>query len=117
VGERPGGHTGDDLLHRLIGELDHCYRCTYGLLDQACVCGATTLFEAVGYVVIPTPGTGSTTASSTCAAQTSPQPAPSRVVNSSNESDHARGRTERTNRHETCRRSDQLLPSMLLRRR
>jgi len=117
VGERPGGHTGDDLLHRLIGELDHCYRCTYGLLDQACVCGATTLFEAVGYVVIPTPGTGSTTASSSCAAQRSPQPAPSRVVNSSNESDHARGRTERTNRHEKCRRSDQLLPSMLLRRR
>lgn len=54
VGERPGGHTGDDLLHRLIGELDHCYHCTYGLLDQACVCGATTLFEAVGHVVIPT---------------------------------------------------------------
>jgi len=67
VGERPGGQTGDDVLHRLIGELDPCYRCTYNLFDHACVCGLTALFEPSRASPFP-PGTASTTASSSCAA-------------------------------------------------
>lgn len=54
VGERPGGRTGDDVFHALIGELDICYRCAYGVVDLACVCDVPALFRAVERVVIPT---------------------------------------------------------------
>lgn len=54
VGEGPGGRTGDDRFHLLIGELDRCYRCAYGLLDGACVCGTSKLFTAAERVSIPT---------------------------------------------------------------
>lgn len=54
VGEGPGGRTGDDRFHVLIGELDRCYGCAYGLLDVACVCGTSALFAAVERVSLPT---------------------------------------------------------------
>ncbi|MGI8762995.1 MAG: hypothetical protein ACR2LO_03195 [Ilumatobacteraceae bacterium] len=54
VGEGPGGRTGDELFHRLIGEIDHCQHCAYGLIDHPCICGITPLFEPVGHHAIPT---------------------------------------------------------------
>ena len=54
VGEGPGGRTGDDRFHVLIGELDRCYRCAYGLLDVACVCGTSPLFTPAERIPIPT---------------------------------------------------------------
>ena len=54
VGEGPGGRTGDDRFQVLIGELDRCYQCTFGLLDVACVCGTSPLFTAAEHVRIPT---------------------------------------------------------------
>lgn len=53
VGEGPGGRTGDDRFQVLIGELDRCHQCDYGLLDMACVCGTSALFRAVERVSIP----------------------------------------------------------------
>ncbi len=54
VGEGAGGRSGDDLLHRLIGELDVCLQCRYDLPDVACTCDAVPLFAAVEQVQIPT---------------------------------------------------------------
>jgi hypothetical protein len=39
VGEVVGGRTGDDRLHALLGELDRCWSCAYGLGTSPCVCG------------------------------------------------------------------------------
>jgi hypothetical protein len=53
VGEPPGGRTGDDRFHRLIGTLERCYQCAYGLDSIACVCGVTPRFQVVETVPIP----------------------------------------------------------------
>jgi hypothetical protein len=39
VGEGPGGSTGDDRLHALLGEYERCWSCAYGAHGGACVCG------------------------------------------------------------------------------
>lgn len=39
VGEGPGGRTGDDQLHALLGHYDRCLACAYQLADTACICG------------------------------------------------------------------------------
>ncbi len=54
VGEPPGGRSGDDVFHRLIGELDRCVHCDYGVLDSPCLCGVPILFRAAERVPIPT---------------------------------------------------------------
>lgn len=54
VGEGPGGRSGDDRFHALIGELGRCYRCTLGLQDLMCICGTPTMFRAEERVAIPT---------------------------------------------------------------
>ena len=53
VGEGPGGHTGDDRLHAMIGTLPRCYRCVYGLETTACVCGVDQLFTVRAQVPLP----------------------------------------------------------------
>ena len=53
VGEGPGGRTGDDQFHSLVGDLDRCWSCAYGVTDTACVCGVTPLFESVETIEIP----------------------------------------------------------------
>lgn len=53
VGEEPGGRTGDDQFHSLVGDLDRCWSCAYGVTTTACVCGTTPLFERVETIEIP----------------------------------------------------------------
>lgn len=53
VGEPPGGGTGDDQFHALLGIVDRCWSCAYGSANSICVCGTTPLFEPVDSVEIP----------------------------------------------------------------
>lgn len=39
VGEGPGGRTGDDELHAVLGHYDRCLACAYALADRPCICG------------------------------------------------------------------------------
>jgi hypothetical protein len=38
VGEGPGGPTGDDELHAVLGHYDRCLACAYALADRPCIC-------------------------------------------------------------------------------
>jgi hypothetical protein len=53
VGEGPGGHSGDDRFHAMIGTLHRCYRCAYGLLEPMCVCEVPRLYNVRARVPIP----------------------------------------------------------------
>jgi hypothetical protein len=53
VGEGVGGVTGDLSFHRLLGEVDQCLACTYGILDSACVCGIEPQWERTETVPLP----------------------------------------------------------------
>ncbi|MFV0524925.1 MAG: hypothetical protein ACK5RL_10525 [Acidimicrobiales bacterium] len=53
VGEGPGGRTGDDRFHALLGEIDRCLRCAYEVADTACTCGVTPLWERVERIELP----------------------------------------------------------------
>jgi hypothetical protein len=45
VGEGPGGRTGDDRFHALLGEIERCLHCHLGVRSSACVCEVPRLFE------------------------------------------------------------------------
>jgi hypothetical protein len=53
VGEGPGGRCGDERFHALLGAIDHCYACEYGLTDAACTCDAIAVWSEVRSVDIP----------------------------------------------------------------
>lgn len=53
VGEPVGGRTGDDLFHALIGEIDRCATCAYGITTAPCVCATTPLFARVETIELP----------------------------------------------------------------
>lgn len=53
VGEGPGGPTGDDELHALLGHYDRCLACAYALADRPCVCGVDQLWELRETVELP----------------------------------------------------------------
>jgi hypothetical protein len=53
VGERPGGRTGDDVFHALLGEYDRCWACSLGISTMPCVCGLGPRFERVGHLPLP----------------------------------------------------------------
>lgn len=53
VGEALGGRTGDDRFHALLGEVDRCWRCAYGIQTSACVCGVRPLWRRSGTVDLP----------------------------------------------------------------
>lgn len=53
VGEGPGGRTGDDQFHSLVGDLDRCWSCAYEVTAAACVCGVIPLFECVETMELP----------------------------------------------------------------
>ncbi|MFV0257346.1 MAG: hypothetical protein ACK5PP_02695 [Acidimicrobiales bacterium] len=53
VGEGPGGRTGDDRFHALLGEIDQCLHCTYGVADTACTCGVTPLWRRSHLIDLP----------------------------------------------------------------
>lgn len=53
VGEGPGGRTGDDSLHAVLGALDRCWACAYGLVDAPCTCHVRALWRRSASVQLP----------------------------------------------------------------
>ncbi|MEI8240561.1 MAG: methyltransferase domain-containing protein [Actinomycetota bacterium] len=53
VGEGVGGPTGDVAFHRLLGEVDQCLACTYGVLDTPCVCDIEPQWHRIDTVPLP----------------------------------------------------------------
>lgn len=53
VGEGPGGLTGDDRFHALVGAFDRCVACAYGVLDAVCICGVAPLWSPARTVDLP----------------------------------------------------------------
>ena len=61
VGEGPGGRTGDDRFHAILGHLDRCYGCAHGVVDHACIIGTPVLWRPITEVPLPNwPGTSDT---------------------------------------------------------
>jgi len=54
VGEGPGGRTGDDGLHAVLGEISGCAHCRYGVVDSPCVCGVVARWRRIAEHEIPT---------------------------------------------------------------
>lgn len=53
VGEGPGGRSGDDRFHALLGAIDHCAACRYGVPDAICICDTPTLWAETESIEIP----------------------------------------------------------------
>lgn len=53
VGEGPGGHTGDDVFHARLGQLETCAQCAYGSTCSPCVCGITAQWQHTHTVALP----------------------------------------------------------------
>jgi hypothetical protein len=54
VGEPPGGRTGDERFHALVGEVDRCWACAYQTPTVPCVCGVRPLYRRMRTVALPT---------------------------------------------------------------
>lgn len=57
VGEAPGGSTGDDLFHALLGAFDRCWSCAYDLVARPCICGVRPQWAEVSAHDLPGWGT------------------------------------------------------------
>ena len=53
VGEEPGGRTGDLRLHALLGLVDGCLACAYGVLTAPCTCGVTERWRLLRRLDLP----------------------------------------------------------------
>lgn len=53
VGEGPGGRTGDDVFHALLGEVTTCAACRLGVTESPCICSTAALWERVERVELP----------------------------------------------------------------
>ena len=53
VGEPPGGRTGDDSFHAMLGHLPDCLACRYRSAGSACTCSVPELWTRVVEVEIP----------------------------------------------------------------
>lgn len=53
IGEPAGGRTGDDVFHRLLGELPRCRQCDLGNENVPCVCDFAPIWTRTGSVAIP----------------------------------------------------------------
>lgn len=53
VGELPGGRTGDDLFHALLGEYDRCWGCSFGIVTMPCICGVRPRFRRERNITLP----------------------------------------------------------------
>lgn len=53
IGEGPGGRSGDDRFHSILGSIDRCYPCAYGI-DAQCVCDVSRNWRRHLTVEIPT---------------------------------------------------------------
>ena len=53
VGEGPGGRTGDDVFHALLGDLVTCAQCAYGAMTSPCICGIEPRWRSTDTIVLP----------------------------------------------------------------
>jgi hypothetical protein len=53
VGQPPGGRTGDERFHALLGDVDRCWACAYQTPTAPCVCGVQPLYRRVRTVDLP----------------------------------------------------------------
>lgn len=53
VGEGPGGRTGDEVFHALLGETTGCLQCDHGSVDSPCTCDAHACWTRVETVPLP----------------------------------------------------------------
>lgn len=53
VGEPAGGHTGDDRFHAMLGGLETCMPCTYGVTNAPCICSVPRLWMLTEEVELP----------------------------------------------------------------
>src|SRR6266540_6122950 len=53
VGEGPGGRTGDDVFHALLGELTSCIQCDYGSTTSPCTCSVEARWRRTETVALP----------------------------------------------------------------
>lgn len=53
VGEPPGGRTGDDAFHAMLGHIPQCLACRYPSSGSACTCSVPVLWSLVQGVEIP----------------------------------------------------------------
>ncbi len=53
VGELSGGRTGDEAFHALLGNVERCLHCAYGVLTSPCICDVQQLWTRHTTVVLP----------------------------------------------------------------
>ena len=53
VGEGPGGRTGDDVFHALLGDFTTCLQCEYGSTTSPCVCNVEARWRRSATVTLP----------------------------------------------------------------
>jgi hypothetical protein len=53
VGQGPGGVTGDERFHALLGEVDRCTACAYELADLPCICGTVVSWRREQAISLP----------------------------------------------------------------
>ena len=53
VGEGPGGRTGDDVFHALLGELTTCVQCEYGSTTSPCICSVEARWRRTETIALP----------------------------------------------------------------
>lgn len=53
VSEPPGGQTGDDVFHAMLGHLPQCLACRYRSTNTACTCGVPVLWSQVQAIDLP----------------------------------------------------------------
>lgn len=53
VSEPPGGRTGDDTFHAMLGHIPQCLACRYRSSGSACTCGVPVLWTRVETVELP----------------------------------------------------------------
>lgn len=53
VGEPAGGRTGDDRLHALLGGIEACLQCRYGINSVPCICSTAQLWRLHQRVELP----------------------------------------------------------------
>ena len=53
VSEPPGGRTGDDVFHAMLGHIPQCLACRYRSSGSACTCAVPVLWSLVKTVDLP----------------------------------------------------------------
>lgn len=53
VGQHPGGRTGDDRFHGMLGELTRCSACAYDLAGIPCVCDVVVSWQREQVITLP----------------------------------------------------------------